>query len=40
MQGTAASYDRFVEKAKWRTWRKARLEGRTASSAVQVTPGV
>ena len=37
VQAAAASYDRCVEKAKWRIWRKARLVVCTASSAVHVT---
>jgi hypothetical protein len=38
VQGAATSYDRCDEKAKWRIWRKARLVGCTASSAVHVIP--
>ena len=33
----AAAYDRSVEKAKWRIWKKARLIACTAASAVHVT---
>ena len=33
----AAAYDRSVEKAKWRIWKKARIIACTAASAVHVT---
>jgi hypothetical protein len=33
----AAAYDRSVEKAKWRIWKKTRLIACTAASAVHVT---
>jgi hypothetical protein len=36
-RAAADTYDRCVEKAKWRIWRKARCVACTASSAVHVT---